>query len=120
VRASEDQRHAQAQIVNDFARAIQRADPLSNYVVLGDLNDFEFSQTVQILQGLQLLDLYYLLPPNERYSYVFEGNSQALDHILVSPRLLVPLPEYDSVHVNSEFADQQSDHDPQVVRLRIP
>jgi predicted extracellular nuclease len=118
VRVSETQRHAQAKIVNAFARDIQRADVLSNYVVLGDLNDFEFSDTVQILQGLQMLDLYYLLPPNERYSYVFEGNSQALDHILVSPALLFPLPEYDSVHVNSEFSPQQSDHDPQVARLR--
>jgi predicted extracellular nuclease len=118
VRVTEEQRHRQATIVNAFARDIQRADPLSNYVVLGDLNDFEFSETVQILQGFQMLDLYYLLPPSERYSYVFEGNSQALDHILVSPALLAPLPAYDSVHVNSEFADQQSDHDPQVVRLR--
>jgi uncharacterized protein len=118
IRVTEEQRHQQATIVNAFARDIQRADPLGNYVVLGDLNDFEFSETVQILQGLQLLDLYYLLPPSERYSYVFEGNSQALDHILVSPALLFPLPEYDSVHVNAEFADQQSDHDPQVVRLR--
>ena len=86
--------------------------------MLGDINDFEFSRTVEILQGFQLLDLYYLLPRNERYSYVFEGNSQALDHILVSPALLLPIPEYDSVHVNSEFHDQQSDHDPQVARLR--
>jgi uncharacterized protein len=117
-RVTETQRHAQATIVNRFARDIQRADPLGNYVVLGDINDFEFSETVQILQGSQMLDLYYLLPPNERYSYVFEGNSQALDHILVSPALLLPLPEYDSVHVNSEFFDQQSDHDPQVARLR--
>jgi uncharacterized protein len=117
-RVTETQRHAQATVVNRFARDIQRLDPLGNYVVLGDINDFEFSETVQILQGFQMLDLYYLLPPNERYSYVFEGNSQALDHILVSPALLFPLPEYDSVHVNSEFADQQSDHDPQVARLR--
>jgi uncharacterized protein len=118
-RITEPQRHAQATIVNGFARDIQRADPLANYVVLGDINDFEFSRTVQILQGFQMLDLYYLLPPSERYSYVFEGNSQALDHILVSPALLLPLPEYDSVHVNAEFANQQSDHDPQVARLKV-
>jgi predicted extracellular nuclease len=118
VRRTEEQRHEQARIVNGFARDIQRADLLNNTVVLGDINDFEFSRTVEILQGFQLLDLFYLLPQNERYSYVFEGNSQALDHILVSPALLLPLPEYDSVHVNSEFADQQSDHDPQVARLR--
>ncbi|HET8757747.1 MAG TPA: Ig-like domain-containing protein [Solirubrobacteraceae bacterium] len=117
-RISEVQRHQQATIVNDFARDLQRADPLGNYVVLGDINDFEFSETMQILQGFQMLDLMFTLPPNERYSYVFDGNSQALDHILVSPALLLPLPEYDSVHVNSEFADQQSDHDPQVARLR--
>jgi predicted extracellular nuclease len=119
VRVTEDQRHAQARIVNAFARDIQEADPHAAYVVLGDLNDFEFSETLQILQGRQLLDLYSLLPRNERYSYVFEGNSQALDHILVSPSLLARLPEYDSVHVNAEFADQQSDHDPQVVRLKV-
>jgi uncharacterized protein len=119
VAVTETQRHAQARIVNGFARDIQRADLLGNYVVLGDINDFEFSRTVEILQGFQLLDMFYLLPPNERYSYVFEGNSQALDHILASPALLLPLPEYDSVHVNSEFADQQSDHDPQVARFKV-
>jgi predicted extracellular nuclease len=118
-RITETQRHAQAEIVNDFARDIQRAEPLGNYIVLGDINDFEFSETMQILQGFQMLDLMFLLPPSERYSYVFEGNSQALDHILVSPALLFPIPEYDSVHVNAEFADQQSDHDPQVARLRV-
>jgi predicted extracellular nuclease len=117
-RVTETQRHQQATIVNGFARDIQRAELLNNTIVLGDINDFEFSRTVEILQGFQLLDLYYLLPRNERYSYVFEGNSQALDHILVSPALLLPFPEYDSVHVNSEFHDQQSDHDPQVARLR--
>jgi predicted extracellular nuclease len=118
VRRTEEQRHQQARIVNRFARDLQRADLFNNLVVLGDINDFEFSRTVEILQGFQLLDLYYLLPQSERYSYVFEGNSQALDHILVSPALLHPFPEYDSVHVNAEFHDQQSDHDPQVVRLR--
>jgi predicted extracellular nuclease len=117
-RVTETQRHEQARVVNNFARDLQHADPLGDYVVLGDINDFEFSETMQILQGFQMLDLMFTLPPNERYSYVFEGNSQALDHILVSPALLLPLPEYDSVHVNAEFADQQSDHDPQVARLR--
>ena len=47
------------------------------------------------------------LPQAERYSYVFEGNSQVLDQILASENLLRTLPlEYDPVHVNAEFADQ--------------
>jgi predicted extracellular nuclease len=56
----------------------------------------------------------------ERYSYVFEGNSQVLDQILVSNTLLRSFPvDYDPVHVNAEFADQASDHDPQVARLDL-
>jgi uncharacterized protein len=89
-------------------------------IVLGDINDFEFSETVGILESDgALTTLYDLLPKEERYSYVFEGNSQVLDQILVSPTLLHPSPEYDSVHMNAEFADQTSDHDPQVARLRV-
>ena len=58
------------------------------------------------------------LPQAERYSYVFEGNSQVLDQILVSPNLLNNFGiDYDPVRVNAEFADQASDHDPQVARI---
>ena len=51
---------------------------------------------------------------------LFEGNSQILDQILVSYPTLLRLPQYDSVHVNSEFFDQISDHDPQLTRLWFP
>jgi predicted extracellular nuclease len=57
------------------------------------------------------------LPADERYSYVFDGNSQVLDQILVSNALLAQSPVYDVVHVNAEFAEQASDHDPSVMRV---
>ena len=48
-----------------------------------------------------------LLPRSERYSYIFQGNAQTLDHILVSPALLsAGRPDLDVVHMNAEFADQ--------------
>ena len=53
-------------------------------IVLGDLNDFEFSQTVQILETAGLHDLMDTLPLNQRFSYEFEGNAQVLDHIMFS------------------------------------
>jgi predicted extracellular nuclease len=123
-RSSEVKRHAQARLVNAFAAEILRANPLAEVVVLGDINDFEFSTTADLLVGDgTLVDLPRTLPQPERYTYVFEGNSQVLDHILLSPALALrvgPLSryDYDVVHVNSEYADQVSDHDPQVVRLR--
>jgi hypothetical protein len=69
--------------------------------------------------GDVLNDLITTLPGSERYSYVFEGNSQTLDHILFSDSLFSGLFEFDSVHVNAEFATQASDHDPQVVRSTL-
>jgi uncharacterized protein len=115
-----DGRHRQAALVNAFVRDVLAADKQARVIVLGDINDFEFSETVEILEsGGALTTLFDLLPKAERYSYVFEGNSQVLDQILVSDALLSPRPEYDSVHMNAEFADQTSDHDPQVARLEV-
>jgi predicted extracellular nuclease len=117
-RTSETQRHDQARLVHDFVADIVQVDPSARVVVLGDLNDFDYSETADILAGGGLLtDLPRTLPLAERYSYVFEGNSQVLDHIMLTPAL--SRFDYDVVHVNSEFADQVSDHEPQVVRLRI-
>ncbi len=83
-RVTEVQRHQQAQVVNNFVDSILAVDGAANVVVLGDINDFDFSETVSILRGGVLHNLMDTLPANERYSYVFEGNSQVLDQILVS------------------------------------
>jgi len=88
--------------------------------VLGDLNDFEFSSPVMTLKGAGLTALIETLPANERYSYVYEGNSQTLDHLLVSSGLLSFKTGFDLVHVNAEFLDQASDHDPGVARFSFP
>src|SRR6266550_6805709 len=117
-RSSEVQRHQQATIEAGFVQQIRAIDPNTNVVVLGDLNDFEFSETIRSLEAAGLTDLYDTLPLAERYSYVFEGNSQTLDHILVSGSLL-DRSTLDVVHVNAEFADQASDHDPSVVRILL-
>jgi uncharacterized protein len=116
-RSSETQRNQQAQLVHDFAQAVLDEDPDARVVVLGDLNDFEFSSALGTLTGSILDDLITGLPQNERYSYVFEGNSQTLDHIVTSSAVTSAVSGFDAVHVNAEFADQTSDHDPVVARL---
>ena len=88
--------------MNDFVDEVRGCRSACERIVLGDINDFEFSQTVDILEGGVLTTLMDTLPKAERYSYVFEGNSQVLDQILVSSNLLDRFPiEYDPVHVNS-------------------
>jgi predicted extracellular nuclease len=119
VQSSAVKRHEQSRSVRTFVDQILAKDTGANVIVLGDLNDFDFSETTDILVGsgkTSLIDLPRTLPLPERYSYVFEGNSQILDQILMSKNLQ-PASQYDIVHMNAEFPDQISDHDPQVVRV---
>ena len=122
-RSSEVKRHQQAREVRAFVDELLAANKNSRVAVLGDINDFQFSETVDILVGSgegALTDLPRTLPADEQYTYVYEGNSQVLDHILLSSRFVRDTYAYDIVHVNAEFNDQISDHDPQVVRLGNP
>jgi uncharacterized protein len=117
------QRAGQAQVVHDFVERILDVDRKADVVVLGDLNDFQFSPSAAALRtgtadgsGPSILtDLIATLPKDQQYTYVFNGVSQVLDHILVTREL--DDVQYEVVHVNAEYADQASDHDPQVVRV---
>ncbi|MFF8828833.1 endonuclease/exonuclease/phosphatase family protein [Streptomyces sp. NPDC015131] len=116
-RSSEAKRLLQAQAVNTFVKDVLKAQRSAAVVVLGDINDFEFSGTTKALTaGGALRAAVTSLPRSERYSYVYQGNSQVLDQILTSPS--IDRFAYDSVHINAEFAEQNSDHDPQVLRFR--
>ncbi|MFF3335965.1 endonuclease/exonuclease/phosphatase family protein [Streptomyces sp. NPDC002888] len=118
-RSSETQRHQQATLVNAFVKQILDVQKNADVIALGDINDFEFSDTARLLEGDgELWSAIKSLPKSERYTYDYQGNSQVLDQILVSPSIRRGCDfEYDSVHINAEFNDQISDHDPQVLRF---
>ncbi len=121
---SEVQRLQQAQVVNDFVDSILALDANANVIVLGDLNDFQFSTPVSdTLAADVLTNLVSTLPITEQYTYLYVGNSQVLDHILVSDNLFKNASiEFDVVHVNAEFAyssSRPSDHDPVVATFTL-
>ncbi|MEU5364390.1 endonuclease/exonuclease/phosphatase family protein [Streptomyces sp. NPDC005925] len=119
VRSSETRRHLQAAAVNAFAKDILDVRRNAAVIALGDINDFEFSGTARTLErDGALWSAIKSLPRGERYTYTYQGNSQTLDQILVSPAIRRGGDfAYDSVHINAEFHDQISDHDPQVLRF---
>lgn len=112
-------REAQAGEIRAFAESLLRLDADARVVVLGDLNDYEWSPGVARLAAPPFENLLLRLPEPDRYSYVFEGAAQLIDHVVVSPALAQGA-EVDVVHVNADCADARrtSDHDPVVVRLR--
>lgn len=120
VLSSEVQRLQQAQVINDYVDAILAGDADANVVVLGDLNDFEFSPPLATLTGGVLTDLTGTVPGSDRYTYNFDGNSQVLDHILVSDALLGGA-SVDILHVNSDYSDSEkaTDHDPIVASVQV-
>jgi hypothetical protein len=110
---SEVQRILQASVVHDFVAKILAIDPQARVMVLGDLNDFQFSEPLNILEGEILINLIVSLPIEERYTYVYDGNSQVLDHILISENIEDDFISLDILHNNSSFDHTQrfSDHD---------
>jgi VCBS repeat-containing protein len=136
--ATQSEREGQAEAINAYVDGILDTGLVSDdrVVVLGDINDFQFFPVVDLITGqivrttanldgtpsvfapgeAVLQELIDKLPVAERYSYSFDGNAQALDHILVSNELYATT-AFDIVHMNSEFSEQLSDHDPSVSSL---
>lgn len=120
------QRVDQASVINDFVANLLSSSPDANVIVLGDMNDFQFSDTLDALKngnGMnELINLVDNLPFADQYSFIFNGNSQLLDHILVSDNIADNMPEIDAVHLNLDFgfpSDNPSDHDPIVARVDL-
>lgn len=118
---SEVQRKKIATIVEDFIHDVKTKNPDANIVAVGDFNDFQFSEAMSILESRHMTNMINKLPENDRYTYVFQGNSQVLDHILVSNNLAAKT-EVDAIHINADFTDmagRASDHDPVLVQVDI-
>ena len=121
VLSSEVQRLKIAAIVNDFVKDIKAQDPNANVILTGDFNDFEFSAPLTTLKGKELTNMIEKVPFEKRYSYTYQGNSQVLDHILVSNNLAAST-AVDIVHINSSFMEQHgraSDHDPVLIQTDL-
>jgi uncharacterized protein len=120
--AGDGARTAQATAARAFVNNALATNPALNIAVLGDFNGFYFENALQALTaGGILTNLNSLLPVGERYSYLFDGNLQQLDNIMVTSGLLAGA-QYDAVHINAEFAataTRPTDHDPQLALLYI-
>lgn len=114
---STGQRTNQAALISQFADAILDIDPQANIVIAGDFNDFPFSEPMMKLNNM--MSSADIVDENQRYSFVFEGNSQLLDDIYLSPKLHSKLRLTRLVHLNTSrpYNEQVSDHDPIVIEL---
>lgn len=147
-------RAQQAVFLANLVEARQTADANERMVLLGDFNAFEYSDgyvdVMGIIEGAPAPEaevITYaaspitaplingnLLTPNasDRYSYLFDGNLQTLDHVVVNEATVLSVAdiEVDHARINAEFgvhnfgiagtALRVSDHDPVRVRITVP
>lgn len=72
------------------------------------------------MSGLTELDEVVNTPVEERYTYLYDMNTQALDHMYISPALAAGA-EYEHIHINTWATSDAviSDHDPSVARFNV-
>jgi hypothetical protein len=119
----------QAQFVADLAQEVEAAHPNIPLVVLGDMNDTPGSQPLSVLEAQGLHDLAMRIDKASQYTYIYQGISQLLDHILTPFQPgLVPL-AVTPLHINADYPyaftavsdsmQRSSDHDALLAQFGI-
>ncbi|KAK4185770.1 Endonuclease/exonuclease/phosphatase [Podospora australis] len=115
-----ESRVQQANVTASFIAQILAQDPKAAVISAGDFNEFAFVQpltTFTSISKMKDMDEVAKIKVEERYTYAFDMNAQALDHMFVSPSLAADRKsDFEHLHVNtwSTYADMVSDHDPSV------
>ncbi len=122
--ATEPRRVKQAEWNVKLAQEILADDPDARIVILGDLNTFFDTPSIQVFRDAGFVHAFDPIPAEERYTYIFQGESETLDHMLVTPNLAKMIDRVQMLRINADFpladpADDSptrtSDHDPVVV-----
>ncbi len=149
-------RGLQAAYLAELVDSFQKAAPNEKIVLVGDFNAFEFNDGYVDVLGIvrgnpapesevlthfasplerPLVDGSELIAdPTERYSYVFNGSAQTLDHVLVNEALLldpgVSGATVEHARINADFGVHHfatagsplytSDHDPVRLSITVP
>lgn len=130
-------RAAQAQATLDFAGRFAQATGDTDVLIIGDLNSYRLEDPVGVFTN-EFVNLDERLPLEERYTYVFAGESGTLDYAFASPSLDAQVRGFTNWHINSDearlldynleynpadifrpYAFRASDHDPVIIGLEL-
>lgn len=147
-------RGMQAAFTARIVESMQQANPDENIVLVGDFNAFQFNDGYVDVLGVLTGDpaaedqvLTHIASPlnsllidgsqlvadeSEHYSFVFAGNAQTLDHVLVNEAVIADAGglKVDHARINADFGVDNfgdasvplrtSDHDPVRLSIAIP
>jgi predicted extracellular nuclease len=145
-----EKKKLQAEFLAKWVDARQKADPNERIILLGDFNFYQFNDGVMDVIGTikgkpagkdavmitsddlvarDLHDLVDSIDQKQRYSYVYDGNAQAIDHMLINEPLVKHVAGFGYARVNADFPESYrnddsrperfSDHDPAVAYFNL-
>ncbi|HEU4455302.1 MAG TPA: IPTL-CTERM sorting domain-containing protein [Longimicrobium sp.] len=149
-----NKRQKQAEDLANLVQARQTANPSERIILIGDFNAFEFNdgftdsmgtiegtpvpdnETAVPGDGVDLVNpdldnLFDTTPPSERYSFIFDGNAQSLDHVVVNEDVInaTVARRLEHPRVNADFpqvfrndttsSTRLADHDPLVAYFQV-
>ena len=126
--ATEPRRNSQAAWNVTVIEQILDVEPDSNIIITGDLNSYYESPPIEILRNAGLSHAFDLLQPEERYTYIYEGESQTLDHVMMTEWLYENIYSVIPLHINADYTipiagdespTHKSDHDPVIVIFNL-
>ena len=121
---TEPRRKAQAAWNVTLVERILDQNAQAHVIVLGDLNSFYESPPLDVLREAGLRHVYEFVEPERPYTYIYEGVSETLDHMLLTPSLYEGLARVEVLHIGADYpppipddtsARAVSDHDALVV-----
>jgi predicted extracellular nuclease len=77
----------QAEWVGSLVDEIQAKHRKAKVIVLGDFNDFMDSDPLAVLEDGGLQNLMWNIKKKNRYTYIYLGVSEVLDHVLITPSM---------------------------------
>jgi hypothetical protein len=147
-------RKAQAEFLADLLQDLQTANPGTPILSIGDYNAYQFNDgytdPISVIKGIPTADdqmvvdespdlvnpnfinLTDTLPADQRYSFIFEGTPQAIDHFIINTVANGFLQRYHIARNNSDFPEgplfagnptrpeRNSDHDMPVGYFKFP
>ncbi len=128
-KATEPRRNAQAAWNLEIALDLLAENPLAYLAIIGDLNSYPDSLPLVTIEAGGFRNLIEDLESGERYTYIYQGNSQVLDHILVNSSLDALLVDVQVLHNQADFTlpfsgdesiRHKSDHDPVIAIFVLP
>lgn len=135
----------QAEFLAKLVQTRQSANPKERIILIGDFNSYQFADGIMDQIGTitgkpagkdevlipsddlvnpDLINLVGAIAAPQRYSYIFDGNAQVLDHIIITETLRKHTTGFGYARINADYPEvyrndgnrfeRFSDHDPAV------